>query len=290
MWGILPPHLPPILAVLKNECGQTFTFSVEGEDVYYLGKDDRHDSKYDEMVLTENVFQYAGAVESLEKYKGVPLNDVCNYRLSVHPTQEMEDEFITARPWIFFAAVLGLFVLTGISIYCYDWRVEKNYEEVYTKAKKAGAIVSSMFPEAVRKRLYNDDNSSSNEKGQGAFRQEVPDAVHAQKLKLKGFLNESGVMPQMPIAPQPSREEGEKEIMKDLENAICDNFPATTILFAEIVGFTAWSSQREPGEVFTLLQTLYHEFDMAARSLSVFKVETIGDCYVAGKLFRSFSF
>jgi class 3 adenylate cyclase len=33
--------------------------------------------------------------------------------------------------------------------------------------------------------------------------------------------------------------------------------------------------------VFTLLQTLYHEFDTAARALGVFKVETVGDCYVA---------
>jgi hypothetical protein len=30
-----------------------------------------------------------------------------------------------------------------------------------------------------------------------------------------------------------------------------------------------------------LLQTLYHEFDTNARNLNVFKVETIGDCYVA---------
>lgn len=38
---------------------------------------------------------------------------------------------------------------------------------------------------------------------------------------------------------------------------------------------------REPGEVFTLLQTLYQDFDSIARMLKVFKVETIGDCYVA---------
>mmetsp|Transcript_20743 Transcript_20743/g.59114 ORF Transcript_20743/g.59114 Transcript_20743/m.59114 type:complete len:657 (-) Transcript_20743:76-2046(-) len=53
-----------------------------------------------------------------------------------------------------------------------------------------------------------------------------------------------------------------------------------TILFS-LQGFTAWSSQREPEQVFTLLQTIYHAFDLLARKRAVFKVETIGDCYVA---------
>lgn len=52
-------------------------------------------------------------------------------------------------------------------------------------------------------------------------------------------------------------------------------------MFADIAGFTAWSSEREPSQVFKLLETLYHEFDTIATRLDVFKVETIGDCYVA---------
>jgi class 3 adenylate cyclase len=52
-------------------------------------------------------------------------------------------------------------------------------------------------------------------------------------------------------------------------------------MFADIAGFTAWSSEREPSQVFKLLETLYHEFDIVAARLKVFKVETIGDCYVA---------
>jgi class 3 adenylate cyclase len=52
-------------------------------------------------------------------------------------------------------------------------------------------------------------------------------------------------------------------------------------MFADIAGFTAWSSQREPAQVFTLLQTIYQTFDKLAKKLGVFKIETIGDCYVA---------
>ena len=48
-----------------------------------------------------------------------------------------------------------------------------------------------------------------------------------------------------------------------------------------IVGFTAWSSTREPSQVFTLLENIYASFDEIAKRRRVFKVETVGDCYVA---------
>jgi class 3 adenylate cyclase len=59
-----------------------------------------------------------------------------------------------------------------------------------------------------------------------------------------------------------------------------DLFPETTIMFADIAGFTAWSSAREPSQVFTLLERIYSEFDRLAHRRRVFKVEVVGDCYV----------
>jgi len=52
-------------------------------------------------------------------------------------------------------------------------------------------------------------------------------------------------------------------------------------MFADIVGFTSWASIRDPAQVFELLETLYRRFDRIAKKKGVFKVETIGDCYVA---------
>lgn len=43
-------------------------------------------------------------------------------------------------------------------------------------------------------------------------------------------------------------------------------------LKGDLVGFTAWSSAREPHQVFVLLETLYNSFDKIARKLGVFKV------------------
>ena len=52
-------------------------------------------------------------------------------------------------------------------------------------------------------------------------------------------------------------------------------------MYADIAGFTAWSSTREPAQIFQLLQSVYHSFDRLAKKRSVFKVETIGDAYLA---------
>jgi class 3 adenylate cyclase len=51
-------------------------------------------------------------------------------------------------------------------------------------------------------------------------------------------------------------------------------------IVADIAGFTAWSSIRDPHQVFTLLESIFQTFDAAAKKFGVFKVETIGDCYV----------
>ena len=43
-------------------------------------------------------------------------------------------------------------------------------------------------------------------------------------------------------------------------------------MFSDNAGFTAWSSVREPTQVFTLLETVYHAFDVFAKRRGVFKV------------------
>lgn len=55
--------------------------------------------------------------------------------------------------------------------------------------------------------------------------------------------------------------------------SLCILSPEATILFADISGFTAWSSIREAGQVFTLLETIFQAFDDIAKHHHVFKVE-----------------
>jgi class 3 adenylate cyclase len=70
---------------------------------------------------------------------------------------------------------------------------------------------------------------------------------------------------------------------KNCGTPIADLHPDTTVIFADIANFTMWSSVRDPYSVFTLLETIYGAFDEVSTRMNVFKVETIGDCYVAGE-------
>ncbi len=59
-----------------------------------------------------------------------------------------------------------------------------------------------------------------------------------------------------------------------------DYFENVTILFADIANFTAYSGSVEAEQVVYMLKNLYTEFDQSVVNNNVFKLYTIGDCYV----------
>lgn len=61
---------------------------------------------------------------------------------------------------------------------------------------------------------------------------------------------------------------------------LTDFFTEVTLLFADIAGFTKYSSSVRPEDVVTMLRSLFTEFDKQCLHHKVYKVYTIGDCYV----------
>jgi class 3 adenylate cyclase len=71
------------------------------------------------------------------------------------------------------------------------------------------------------------------------------------------------------------------DVHRAVTKSVTALYPNTTVFYSQIVGFTAWSSQRAPDQVFELLETVFCEFDEVANRGAIFKVESIADSYIA---------
>lgn len=69
--------------------------------------------------------------------------------------------------------------------------------------------------------------------------------------------------------------------LKNGEHEIADSFADVTVLFGDLVGFTALSSHTSAVEIVKMLNGLFSLFDQAAGELGIEKIKTIGDCYMA---------
>jgi adenylate cyclase len=69
--------------------------------------------------------------------------------------------------------------------------------------------------------------------------------------------------------------------LREGENPIADDFPSVTVLFADIVGFTAMAATMTADEVITMLSGLFTMFDDLVTERGLEKIKTIGDAYMA---------
>jgi adenylate cyclase len=69
--------------------------------------------------------------------------------------------------------------------------------------------------------------------------------------------------------------------LKGGERVIADQYPAASVLFADLVEFTPMSERAEAPQVVTLLNDLFSAFDGIAETRGMEKIKTIGDAYMA---------
>ena len=226
------PRANAILVVIRNSCNQEFTYRLDGSDAVFLGVGDLHDSKYDMYELHADLA--VGKTNS---------SYLCPYSMSVYPTEECYKQFHTYQPVVYIAAVVFIFVVTIAVFLLYDTFVEKRQMKVMTRAVRTNEIVSSLFPASVRERLMAEKQQLQ---GQDLLLREIHDME----------ANDS--------------DGGEVGLVRKgrsslTSNPIADLFPNATVLFGDIAGFTAWSSEREPEHVFVLLENVFNAFDKIGR-------------------------
>ena len=241
------------MAVLLNNLNQTFSFRIDGQGVQYLGPGDMHDSSFDYLKVSANVAQHVEerARPATRAFTTVPLDQSFSVHiLSLYPTQDLQDNYVNNDPIIFAVIVASIFAFASLVFVTYDCLVQRQQRIVMEKAVRTGVIVSSLFPEAVRDRLFAKEQEQKESLKTGQQKWHVDNARNTDGL----FGQDGKVQSDTPIA---------------------DLYPECSVLFMDIAGFTSWSSGRRPSEVFQLLETVYSNFDSIATRRGVFKIETM---------------
>ena len=70
------------------------------------------------------------------------------------------------------------------------------------------------------------------------------------------------------------------ERLKLSDETIADEYEATSILFADVAGFTPMSAEMTPSELVGLLDEVFSDFDAMVDSRGLEKIKTIGDAYM----------
>lgn len=246
---ILPTGTPPIQVVLNDTCFGQYTYIVHGPVADPVGIGAIRDPRYKNLEILANFINFSLVTDGT--VQGLPLDlEGCFQLIHFFPTQEFYESYHTSTPILITSCVAVVFTFSILLFIMYDWLVERRQMIVLDKAAHSAAIVSSLFPKQVREQLLEESKEKER-------------IMEQNKNRLHKFLAEEGnnsVAPSRPIA---------------------ELFPQCTVMFADLAGFTAWSSTRDPPQVFILLQHLYHGFDQIAKRRKVYKIETIGDCYVA---------
>jgi class 3 adenylate cyclase len=246
---------------------QTNYLAISFLQAIYAGEGDLHDQSYNHLKIEIPFSEYLR-----DSTKDVPGH--CVYTFTVYPTTEFEDEYHSNLPLLMTSVVAAAFCLMIFAFLAYDWFVQRHNQMVVGAAARANGILSTLFPQNIRDRLLEERELEEQEEKAAGHKKLLLDLPSTNKARLTSFLNNDA-------NELESEEFADDDDFMYKSKPIADLFSDTTILFADISGFTAWSSTREPSQVFVLLETIYKAFDEIAKRRGVFKVETVGDCYVA---------
>ncbi|CAB9499607.1 Receptor-type guanylate cyclase gcy [Seminavis robusta] len=241
---IVPENVGGFIAVIKSKQSEPFSYLIEGPKATHLGIQDSHASNYDDMFVFQDMEETLQVLHSPrnQAFDAVEV-DFGEYVLYIYPTEELESQYITNKPAVYASNVASVFLFTILVLVVFDWLVTRRQQVVLKKAVESRALISTLYPEQVRDRLFEDDPKGN-----------------AERRKWK--------------------DPGEAGFQEESTKAIATLYESATILLMDLAGFTEWSSARTPSDVFELLETIFQSFYRIALKHGVYKIETIGDCWV----------
>jgi hypothetical protein len=156
-----------------------------------------------------------GQIIVVDMYRGRSHTLSTRLHMTRYPSSELESLYMTNKSMVYALVMVGVFMFSVILFLAYDCTVERRQQIVMNTAEKSTAVLSSLFPGTVRDRILHEAD----------LKQRQPPSNGTKSLQT--FL---------------SREHDPLGLTEDFKSSkpIADFFPETTIIFADLVGFTAW--------------------------------------------------
>ena len=169
--------------VMRDTCGDAFTYLINGAESIFVGYGDHHVPEYSHLEEMSPFAPWESNLTFSDKHEH------CEYDMHIFPTWDLESDYRTNHPIQYTFLVLAVFVGTTSVFVLYDYLVTRRQRKVMLAAKKSNAVVASLFPKKVREQLLANAEAQilENEKNghKGILRLgAVP------KCELKNFLTE----------------------------------------------------------------------------------------------------
>lgn len=145
-----------LIAVVKSTDGDAATYKINGMEAVFLGEGDMHDTKYNDL-------EVSAEFAKLDIDKSIELPDelkVPTLTMSIYATDSLRETFNTNDAYYYTAGVIAIFVFTSAVFILFDYTVRRQQAKVMERVIRQDKIVSNLFPQQIRDRLYGLDDDS----------------------------------------------------------------------------------------------------------------------------------
>jgi class 3 adenylate cyclase len=200
-----------------------------------------------------------------------------HFELAVYPSASYKESFYTTEPQKFTIAIVLVIAFIAIIFILLDYLQSRNSGKLEREVSLKGGVIDQLFPSSVQDKLFKRTPSKKREGCTTCVTTKGKSSLPKASSRLSDYLDASLHSSIGGLC----NNNAEKDVLFHDPDPIADYYENSTVLFADLVGFTSWCDNRSPTDVFKLLEGLFSAFDKKARIHHVFKVETIGDCYMA---------
>ena len=266
--NILPEGIPGIVVVIQN-CNHSFTYDVDGPTVLYRGMGDFHDANYDPWMVHSD---WNPTMSNASAY-----DDSCSFTLQVYPSQSFVNSVLSSKgPAIYTIIVVSIFLVTSGVFLLYGYLVVDHHRHpLKSETVSTNDVASSIAP-------GSHTHSHSHSHGHHPLNHPLPeDLGPITEDQTKQTMESTTTHDEKSMDLDEMNDDKEEGFTHDLmkkswssrsceqlleseargEKPMAELFPNATVMFGDISGFTAWSSEREPSQVFTLLESVYSSLD-----------------------------